>query len=272
MIQDYLYRAWAYIRHLFTSWNTGGEGIHSPYLFYLVRLIIRDDNHYYSWAAIEQRREAMLRAPKLVALTDYGTGGQKHSNGTDDCKRLVSDIARSSLTPRTDAQVFFRIVNWLSHEAQRPLHIVELGTNLGITTAYLAAPDSRNTVITYEGSHSLVEMAQLNWRKLNLNNIRVVEGNIDDTLMPQDLPTIDLAYIDANHRYTPTLHYFDTLKQVSHSKTIIIIDDIHHNPEMERAWRTICQQKEVTSTMDFFHFGLVFFDPHYLHRHYRLRC
>ncbi len=263
-----LYCFCAYVRHFFTSWNTGGEGIHSPYLFHLVRFIVADDNRYYSWREIEQRREAMLRAPKLIDIADFGTGQSRQT--------LVSEVAKTSLTPRQDAQILYRIVNWLSHEAGRPLNIVELGTNLGITTAYLAMPDSRNTVTTYEGSHALVEMAQLNWNKLNIKNIRVVEGNIDETLNrpttnDQRPTTIDIAYIDANHTYDATLRYFETLQSRSHEKTIIVLDDIHHSPEMERAWKAIQQNKEVTSTMDFFDFGLVFFDPHYLRKNYRLR-
>lgn len=263
-----LYRLGAWLRHQVTSWNTGGEGIHSPYLFHLVRFIIEDDNRYYVWDDIELRREAMLRAPKPIDVTDYGTGTSE--------KRLVSDIAKTSLTPRKDGQIFFRIVNWLSHEAGRPLNIVELGTNLGITTAYLAAPESRNRVITFEGSKSLVEMAEMNWRKLGLTNIEVVTGNIDrfaDRTQTVALAEhgLDFAYIDANHRYEATMRYYDWLHSLAHDKTILIFDDIHHSPEMERAWREIQQKKEVTSTMDFFDFGIVFFDPHYLRKYYRLR-
>ena len=82
---------------------------------------------------------------------------------------------------------------------------------------------------------------------------------------------IDIVYIDANHTYDATLRYYEALQSRSHDKTIIVIDDIHHNPEMERAWQTIQRRDEVTTTMDFFDFGLVFFDPHYLRKNYRLR-
>ena len=88
-IKDGIYRILAYVRHQLTSWNTGGEGIHSPYLFHLVRHIISDDNRYYVWSAIEERRQAMLHAPKMVEVTDYGTG--------ESGQRLVCDIAKRSL-------------------------------------------------------------------------------------------------------------------------------------------------------------------------------
>lgn len=269
-----LYRLGAWLRHQLSAWNTGGEGIHSPYLFHLVRLIIRDDNRYYCWQAIEERRQAMLHAPKRIDVTDYGSRGK---GATYSC--LVSDVAKHSLQSARNAQTFFRILNWLSHETDQPLEIVELGTNLGITTAYLASVAARNHVTTYEGSAALIEMAQLNWKKLGLTNIDVVQGNIDDTLFihksgKSNAPKgkhIDFGYIDANHTYEATLRYFDALAKYAHGKSMIILDDIHYSPDMERAWKTIQEREDVTTTMDFYEFGIVFFDPHYLKKHYRLR-
>ena len=40
---------------------------------------------------------------------------------------------------------------------------------------------------------------------------------------------------------------------------------------MESAWRTIAHEEYVSTTMDLFDMGVVFFDPDYLHRNYRLR-
>ena len=278
MVANLVYRFGAWLRHQLTSWNTGGEGIHSPYLFHLVRHIISDENRYYCWADIEERREAMLHAPKLVKVLDYGSRGQ----GKEE-ERLVCDIAKTSLESAKNAQIFFRIVNWLGHEKGEPLQIMELGTNLGITTAYLAMADSRNRVVTFEGSEALIEMAELNWRKLGLKNIEVVKGNIDDTLYiynnraqntdrSADRTQIwDVVYLDANHRLEPTLRYFEEIQKYVGEKSIVIVDDIYHSREMEEAWKRLESVPKVTTTMDFFDFGLIFFDPHYLKKHYKLR-
>jgi protein-L-isoaspartate O-methyltransferase len=231
-----------------------------------VRHIISDDNRYYCWSKIEERRTAMLHAPKPVKVLDYGSRGQGKVE-----ERLVCDIAKTSLESAKNGQLFFRIVNWLGHEKGAPLRIVELGTNLGITTAYLALPDSRNKVITFEGSEELLAMAELNWRKLGVANVEAVSGNIDDTLNTYAREKIDVVYMDANHRKEPTLRYFETLLPCMGEKSIVIIDDIHHSPEMEEAWKAIGERAEVTTTMDYYDFGIVFFDRHYLKRHYKLR-
>ena len=55
------------------------------------------------------------------------------------------------------------------------------------------------------------------------------------------------------------------------AKGIIAIDDIHYSEDMERAWTEIKQDPRVTTTMDLYHMGLLFVDPHYLKRHYIIR-
>lgn len=260
-----LFRVYAYLRHLLTSWNTGGEGIHSPYLFYVVRMLLYDVNFYYSWERIEQRRYAMLHAPKLLHTKDYGIGKA--------CEKMVDRIAKVELEKAKNAQFFFRLIAFMGHEQQRPLDIVELGTSLGITTSYLALADSRNYVYTYEGCPEMLAIAKQNWQKIGVENIQAIEGNIDDTLYNNARANrnVDFAFLDANHQSSATWAYFQELATCAHAKSIFIVDDIHYSPDMEKAWKKICDCEQVTTTMDCFDYGLVFFDPHYLKKHYRLR-
>ena len=263
-----LYRIGAYLRHYLTAWNTGGEGIHSPYLFYLVRMLMYDANAYYCFAPIEKRRRAMLHTDQAIEITDFGTGA---TNKGTVYQRTIADIARTSLESPRVGQLLFKWIAYIGHTAQRPLEIVELGASLGITTAYLAAADSRNHITTFEGSPAVADIARHNWSKLNLNNIQLIMGNINDTLHNYVRESIDIAYIDANHTEEATLQYFEYLAPMANEKSIFIIDDIHHSPQMHRAWLQICHHPQVTSTMDIWSSGIVFFNPHFLHKNYTLR-
>lgn len=113
----------------------------------------------------------MLHTETEIETTDYGTGAT--GKGTI-YRRIIADIARTSLESPRVGQLFFKWIAYLGHEAQRPLEIIELGTSLGITTAYLAAPDSRNRITTFEGSPAVADIARQNWEKLNLHNINIV--------------------------------------------------------------------------------------------------
>ena len=151
------------------------------------------------------------------------------------------------------------------------LIIVELGTSLGVTTAYMAAMDKRNKVITYEGCPAVAEIAKENWEALGLKNIDCRIGEITSEILDRDLERVDVAFIDANHTYAGTRAYFNVLAEKVHRKSVMIVDDIHYNKEMEQAWREICADERVTSTMDLYQMGLVFFDKDYWKRDYRIR-
>ena len=258
---DVIYRATAWLRHNFTARNTLGHGIHSPYLYNMVRFLIYDDNSYYCFSQIERERRRLLSASNQLYITDFGSG----VSGS----RRVCDAASSSLMPARDAQMLFRIVNHL-----HPQIVVELGTSLGITTSYLSvAAGSKSMVYTFEGSRSLLAEAETVWRNLHCGNITPQEGNIDVTL-EQFLrlhPRVDFALIDANHRYEPTLRYFDLLSERSCRSSIIAMDDIHYSVEMGKAWEQVKRHPRVVATMDFYGMGLVFFDRRFLPKHYIMR-
>ena len=286
-----LYRAKSWLRHQLTAWNTGGEGVHSPYLFEWVRMVMMDKNAYYIWGEIERCREKMLRDERELEFVDYGSGKLKGENGKlkgeNGERRRVCDIARRSLAKRKYAQMLSRLVNWLGSplltspsrggigdetlEDRKGLTIVELGTSLGVTTAYMAAMDSRNRVVTFEGCEAVANMAKENWKALNINNIECRVGEIDVEELVGDIEYLDMAFIDANHTYEGTCKYFDVLAGKVREKSVIVVDDIHYSEEMEKAWKAICADERVTSTIDLYQMGLVFFDKHYWKRHYTMR-
>ncbi|MBR1426206.1 MAG: class I SAM-dependent methyltransferase [Paludibacteraceae bacterium] len=286
-VKQVLFRSGAAVRHALTAWNTGGEGIHSPRLFELVRFVLRSNERFYSWQHIEKERRRLLRDPRVLHVTDYGAGpggqrGQTESGvqgGVSTYERTVADIARKSLERPKVGQALFRIVEWMGRERQEAIEMIELGTSLGISSAYMASPARRDRLTTFEGCAQTAAVAQEVWQALGLTNISCIEGNIDTTLADtlyryarerKDYH-IDIAYLDANHTTEATLRYFATLLPYLRAHSICIIDDIHHSEAMERAWRDIQQMRAVTTTMDYYHFGLVFFDTHYLRKHYKLR-
>ena len=267
MMRTGLYRVTSWLRHHLTARNTGGHGVHSPYLFELVRMIIHDSNSFYMWDRIEQQRERLLRDERELVFVDYGSGALV--KGEERVQR-VCDIARKSLAAKKYARLLARLVNWLGR-SEEGLNIVELGTSLGITTAYMAAMDSRNHVVTYEGCPAVAAMARETWEQLGLKNIVCCEGEIDAQKVAEEWDRVDMAFVDANHTYAGTRVYFNVLADKVHEKSVVVIDDIHGSEEMEQAWQEICADERVASTIDMYQMGMVFFDKHYWKRHYKMK-
>lgn len=236
--------------------NGKGHGIHSPFIFEFVQKVLNDNKQYYAYKPIEAVRKQMKRDHSVVKVDDKGAG----SAVARSAERRISEIARTSLKPRKYAQLLFRMVNFY-----QPARILELGTSLGITTAYLASAKPDATVVTIEGADAIANIAAINLAHLGITNVQLVKGDFGSVLQPvlQQLSTIDLAFIDGNHRKAPTLQYFEQLLPHSHEHTILVFDDIHWSSEMEEAWEAVRQHPAITGSLDLFFLGLAFLRPEF---------
>ena len=241
-----------YLRYLFTAANGKGHGVHSPFVFEFITRVLNDNRRFYAFDGIEKIRTQLLSNHTLVEIQDFGAGSRVAKNNT----RKISAIAKGSLKPAKYSQLLFRMIDYYG-----PTQIIELGTSLGITTAYLASANPDAKVTTFEGSSAIAQIARQNHQLLGLTNIDLIEGNFDQQL-PQWLAQnkrVDFAFIDGNHALKPTMAYFESLLEVVHDHTILVFDDIHWSEEMEAAWAQISAHPRVTLSIDLFFIGVVFF-------------
>lgn len=240
-----------YLRYYLSASNGKGHGIHSPFVFDFIKNVLTDKKTYPSYQKIEAIRAALKSDKTIIEVYDFGAG----SNSLRSNKRVIKDIANSSLKPKKYAQLLYRMVQYY-----KPATILELGTSLGITAAYLASANKNAKVFTCEGAQNIAAIAQNNFDQISIDNIRMVTGDFAKTLAPllSDLKKIDFAFIDGNHRKIPTLDYFHLLLAHSGKNTILVFDDVHWSLEMEHAWAAIQQHEAVTLTIDLFFIGIVF--------------
>lgn len=254
-----------YLRYYLTASNGKGHGVHSPFVFEFINNVLRDKKQYDCYTALEKQRQQLLQDISVIEVEDFGAGSAVMKSN----KRVIKNIAASSLKPKKFAQLLFRIVQYY-----KPAIIVELGTSLGITTAYLAKGNEDGKVFTCEGCTSIAAIAQKNFEQLQIKNIRFILGDFAKTFQPllEETGKVNLAFIDGNHRKEPTLDYFTKLLNHSTVSTILIFDDIHWSEEMEAAWLTIQQHPSVTCTIDLFFIGLVFINPNFKEQqHFNIR-
>ena len=254
-----------YFKYYLSASNSKGHGVHSPFVFDFIKFVKNDFKQYDCYLKIEALRKQLLHNKSLIEVEDFGAG----STILKTNKRAIYKMAQSSLKPRKFAQLLFRVVQYY-----KPATILELGTSFGITSAYLASGNPAATLHTLEGSPAIASIASSNFRSLGLSNVRLKEGDFAKTFQPllQDLPQIDLAFIDGNHRKEPTLQYFYSLLAKTNEQSILIFDDIHWSEEMEAAWEQIKAEPRVTLSIDLFFIGLVFFKKDFkATQHYRIR-
>ena len=228
--------------------------LHSPFAYELVKDVVNDNQSYPDYKMVGKLRKQLESDRSEIMVTDFGTG----FGGKTDAlmlKRVTSLYKNNSIRTKY-GKLLYRLVNHL-----QPANILELGTSLGISSAYmaLAAPDA--SIVTVEGSKGIAEKAAENFTQLGIKNIKQEIGNFDSVLDPiiDRLPGIDFAFIDGNHRKEPTIRYFESCLRKSNNDTVLIFDDIHWSEEMNEAWKFIQSHQSVTLTLDVFQFGIVFF-------------
>lgn len=240
---DYLlYRARAFKLH----------GVHSPFIFDLYHNVLRHTGYFPAYSRVETLRMQLLQDNRQLKVTDLGAGSKSLSYK----QRKVKDIARTSAKPLKYGQLLFRLVNYF-----QPTTIFDLGTSLGITTSYLGEARKQAAIYTFEGCPNIASVASENFRQLGLRHICLVEGNLDETLEQQlqQVKQLDFAFFDGNHRYAPTMRYFESCLAKHSERSVFVLDDIYWSGEMKRAWREIKEHPQVMQTVDLFFVGLVFF-------------
>lgn len=221
-------------------------------MYQFVCNVLLDKRNFYVFDSIEQLRTELQHNPTKIKVTDFGAG----VSGKIIKTRSIKSIAKKAAKNKKWGQLLFRIANYF--EATSTL---EMGTSLGISTLYLSSVSLENKTTTMEGCPQTASMAEQNFEKLNQTNIELIVGSFEENLSRVFNTTkiYDLIFIDGNHRYEPTLKYFEEALKCITNKSIIIFDDIHWSSEMKMAWEKIILHPRATVSIDLFQIGIVFF-------------
>ncbi len=240
-----------YTKYRFKSDNE--HDIHSPFVFELYNDVIKDENPYYVYDDIESIRAKLLLTDMAINIEDYGAGSKVNSSNS----RKIKDIAKHTLKSPKYGQLMFRLVKRF-----KPNTILELGTSLGLSTMYLAAPNKKTKVVTIEGCPNTAKVAQVNFDKIGFENIELVNQKFDNFLPNylKKIDKLDFVFFDGNHQKDATLNYFNQCVEKAQPHSIFIFDDIHWSEGMSEAWEQIKQHPKVTSTIDLYMLGIVFFN------------
>ena len=253
---NYLIR---YLRHILTARHSFGFGVHSPAIYSFVKYVLYEKNSFYVYSEIEKLRRELENDQQKFYLTDFGTGVDRVTT--------IGKVARRSLNNSKYSQLLYRMVR-----AARPDTILELGTSLGISTAYMAKARTSAQCYTFEGCPQVAKIAAGNFDKLSIKNIEIIQDNIDNSLalFLEKTPALDFVFIDANHTSKALNHYFELIMPKITEKSVVVIDDINWSNDMWKAWEQIRKHPRVVSSLDIFGFGILFFNTEQNKMHYKL--
>lgn len=179
----------------------------------------------------ERRRLAHRHEP----LADGSLG----STGPFDAGKSVADANEVSIVGASAPWLMLLV------RACRPLRVLELGTNVGISSAYIAAAlelnGSDGRLLSLDASRYRQRQAAGVQQSLGLDRVDFIPGLFTETLdlALQRLGQVDLAFIDGHHQYQPTLDYFERILKHATPDTVFVFDDISWSDGMRKAWAEI---------------------------------
>lgn len=225
-----LVKAFSLLQHLIKAKTR--HGVHSPFIYRLLDEVIYDFRAKKVYQEIEGLRAEFLQN-----------------------ERNKTFLNNNSLISPSLAQLVHRLVADL-----KPQNSIELGARMGICTAYLAKAASEANIISISRNFETLSITEENLQKLNIRNVELLSGNVDE-LLPKLLDGIlklDFILIDGNHSKISILNYFNCCLPKMSDHSMMILEDIYQNEDMKSAWQEIKSHPDVSVTIDLFWMGLVF--------------
>lgn len=199
-----------------------------------------------AWSTrIERERQRLIADHSVIKVLAPGPGGT--AEPVEHEKDLGELTSRISSSP-SRARLLYSLI-----EEFRPKVAIEMGSGVGVSTAYQAAAcavvGTRMTCL--EGAPDLARVAGDLVGRLDL--ARVVDirvGWFDDTLPKAIAKGVDYAYVDGHHQEEPTLRYHELLVQHARPGAVLVYDDIRWSDGMKSAWKTISADNRVAVALD----------------------
>ena len=199
-------------------------------------------------AEIDALRARLASSSETVEVVDYGAGTR---GGERPPSRAVAEVYRRAATGPAWGRFLFGLARGL-----RPARVLELGTNLGVGSAHLAAALALNDaepaywhaaggagrLVTLEGAPALAERAERSLADLgHADRVRVVVGPFAETLgaVAADEGPFDLVFVDGHHEAAAALAYARTLGPHLASGALLVLDDVEPGRPVRRAWRAL---------------------------------
>lgn len=194
-------------------------------------------------------------ADRLAAIEDYRRELRADTTVFDQSHGsvTVSRVARVGSSDPGECRFLHTLVRRLA-----PARVVEMGTAIGISAAYMAAGlPSGGRLWTVDQREASARHARRLFDRLGLP-AETVTGTFDDVLedVLERAAPVDLLFVDGHHQEAATLRYTDRARPHLSARAVVVFDDVRWSEGMQRAWSTIRSQPRWTASVDFDMWGV----------------
>ncbi|WP_114575813.1 O-methyltransferase [Saliphagus sp. LR7] len=206
-------------------------------------------------AAVEERRQALAADETPV---EYHLHGPSDEGLTEEVYEGYRHEVRVSDFPGAKPE-YGPLLYALARELD-PDRVLELGTCLGISGAYIAGGfRNDNRLLTVEGGEPQVGIARETFAELGVSDHTTVRHDrFQDVLLEGgESPRFEMAFLDGHHNHEATLEYFEALYELADPGAVVVFDDVvGYSEGMDGAWRTIAADPRVELSVTTERYGI----------------
>ncbi len=231
-----LLHAIQYIKFYLSASNSKGHGTHSPLVYHFITEILNDTRNFYAYQDIDIVKKQLLSDNRKLNFLGKETS--------------VASFMKEAI-PTKYNKLLFRMVAYY-----KPNYIIEVGSSLGITTAYLASPEKRNLVQTIETNLELGVIASETLSSLALPNTTQSKGSLKEVV--SKLSERTFGFILINHANWESEELAQHLLDFVEEDAIVIFVEINKNLQTKLFWDNLIYQQNKTISVTLFYFGIIF--------------
>ncbi len=252
-----------YIKYWLLAKHKKGHGIHSPFIYKLIINVLNNKSNDETLNKVFDVYKKLRKSKEVLEFNEIGAG----TNYKKSKKISIGKIVKRSSINRKYGKLIYNIIKYFN-----PKEILELGTSVGISSAYIAQAAPRSNFKSIEGIEEKIKIAKEIASKFK-HHTEFNQGDFNNILdsVLEKYDKLDLVFFDGNHKKQSTINYFNSCLEKIHNETIFIFDDIHWSDEMEEAWAEIKNHPKVKVSVDIFRMGLIFFRKELSHQHYVIK-
>ena len=241
-----------YVQHRLEAKNR--HGVHSPFVYRLIDEVIYDLHAKSDYPNLKHFCQILRYDDRSILVHDQSTSVKVFVK--NKCKSLRS------------AQLIYRLANYFS-----PNQVIELGTSMGIDTAYVAKSAPQARIISMDQDVDTAAFTSENLAKQAIKNVQILTGDLSQVFpdVLAELQSLDFVLINRGHDKEAMINYLNQCVPKLKETSVVVVDAIYRDKEMNEFWQQMKIHPQITVTIDLFQMGLAFVRPQQAEEHFKIR-